>query len=278
MIPHLQSLRLLFMMLIVVSHLSIIGLPEFEAGGDCGVAFFLMLSGYLTMMTRGDALANGTFNHKEYLAVRLKRIYPMYLVALLIAMTLRHSSRELLCALPSLVMIQSWVPFRSIYFGGNPVGWFVSCLFMAWLLLPWIYKVVKLRWVMTALIAVYFLVAYLTPADKVNAWIYAFAPTRLIDFILGMWLYSQRDAFIHKKWFLVGMIWTIVALWDDYGTRAGLRCALIYWGAFWLLIPNAQKINCLNNKMTIWLGNHTLEIYLFHVVILIGIAMLMGLR
>ena len=67
MIIQLQVLRFIFVMLIVCSHLSILGFPHFEAGGDSGVAFFFVVSGYLTMLHYGKELKQGDFRHKEYL-------------------------------------------------------------------------------------------------------------------------------------------------------------------------------------------------------------------
>ena len=47
MISALQSLRFVFVMMIFMSHFSYGGLMPFDAGGDCGVAFFFLLSGFV---------------------------------------------------------------------------------------------------------------------------------------------------------------------------------------------------------------------------------------
>ena len=44
MLRNVQALRFVFIMLIVMSH--IIG-RSFDFGGECGVSFFFMLSGYI---------------------------------------------------------------------------------------------------------------------------------------------------------------------------------------------------------------------------------------
>ena len=44
MIATLQSLRFVFVMMIFMSHFAYRGFTPFDAGGDCGVAFFFLLS------------------------------------------------------------------------------------------------------------------------------------------------------------------------------------------------------------------------------------------
>lgn len=45
MVVTLQSLRFIFMMLIILSHFCYKNIHALDAGGDCGVVFFFLLSG-----------------------------------------------------------------------------------------------------------------------------------------------------------------------------------------------------------------------------------------
>ncbi|MBQ7870061.1 MAG: hypothetical protein IJ355_07030 [Prevotella sp.] len=47
MIETLQSLRFIFFVMIFMSHFGYDGRPTFDAGGDCGVSFFFILSGFV---------------------------------------------------------------------------------------------------------------------------------------------------------------------------------------------------------------------------------------
>ena len=47
MIETLQSLRFIFMMMIFMSHFAYRDIGAFDAGGDCGVSFFFLLSGFV---------------------------------------------------------------------------------------------------------------------------------------------------------------------------------------------------------------------------------------
>ena len=190
MIIQLQVLRFIFVILIVCSHLSILGFPHFEAGGDSGVAFFFVVSGYLTMLHYGKVLEQGEFNHKEYFQKHIRKIYPLFLLSWLMEVLLKHNVQDFLYALPSLLLIQSWIPLHEIYFGGNPVAWFLSVLLVAWLFLPVLYRIISCKWGIVVLLLLYSLVCCFITEENINAWLYVFAPVRMVDFMLGMSLYK----------------------------------------------------------------------------------------
>ena len=47
MIETLQALRFIFVLMIFMSHFTYRGICAFDAGGDCGVSFFFILSGFV---------------------------------------------------------------------------------------------------------------------------------------------------------------------------------------------------------------------------------------
>lgn len=57
MIATLQSLRFVFVMLIFLSHFEYKEIAPLDAGGDCGVAFFFLLSGYVLSIRYGKCPA-----------------------------------------------------------------------------------------------------------------------------------------------------------------------------------------------------------------------------
>lgn len=277
MIIQLQVLRFIFIMLIVCSHLSILGFSHFEAGGDSGVAFFFVLSGYLTMRHYGKALEQGSFRHKEDLLKHIRKIYPLFLLSWLIAVLLKHNVQDFLYALPSLLLIQSWIPLRDIYFGGNPVAWFLSILLAAWLLLPVLYKFVKWKWGILTLLPLYFLYCYLIPEDEINAWLYVFTPVRLLDFMLGMWLCSfLENKVINTKesccLFILGTLCMIASIWFYCDIEPHVRNAAIFWPSILIIIPAASSLppmfdKVMKHRFLVMLGNYTLEIFLFHFIV-----------
>ena len=65
MIETLQSLRFIFIMMIFMSHFAYRGIGPFDAGGDCGVAFFFMLSKAHSVMA--VSCENGSVNYIRYI-------------------------------------------------------------------------------------------------------------------------------------------------------------------------------------------------------------------
>ena len=67
MIETLQSLRFIFIMMIFMSHFAYRGIGPFDAGGDCGVAFFFMLSGFVVSLGYGRQIREGSFQYGRFL-------------------------------------------------------------------------------------------------------------------------------------------------------------------------------------------------------------------
>jgi peptidoglycan/LPS O-acetylase OafA/YrhL len=110
---------------------------HFGSPGYTGVTFFFILSGFVLTWShrRGD-------RPSAFYRRRFSRIAPAYWVTLLAGIALTsylHRSRgvaPLLESLPSIVGIQAWFPERQIYFGGNAVGWTLSCEAFFYALFP----------------------------------------------------------------------------------------------------------------------------------------------
>lgn len=279
MIRPLQSLRFLFILLIIASHANLLGLPSFDAGGDCAVAFFFMLSGYVTMLSKGESLRTGQFDHKVYLLRNIKKIYPLYFVAWFLFVVYQHNTTYLINALPSLLLIQSWVPNADIYFGGNPVGWFVSTLALDWVMLPFLYRLLQCKLTLPIILSLYLIYASMIPVEGVNAWLYVFPPVRVVDFMLGMALYQfGRQCKISRMWYL-GIAGTICSLMLYSCIPAQIHTALLFWPWLSMVIASHDHIpyfagKVLNQPWLVALGNATMAIYLLHLIIMKIIAYL----
>lgn len=284
MIQELQGLRALAMLLIIWSHCGLIGFTPFDAGGDCGVAFFFVLSGLVTWLSQHDRLATGTFSHREYLRRRFScKLLWLHFGTWLFANILNHQLLPFLHSLPALMLVQSWIPVSDIYFGGNPVSWFLSDLLLAWMLLPLLYKAIQWRGTLPCLLFSYALLAYLLPSEQINAWLYVWPPVRLVDFMLGMGLGrllnartdSLRD--IQPHWHtelcaIAGLAITVIGLicYDDIDVK--IRTAALFWpGVLALLYAacrGARFLSPLRHKWAETAGNWTLPIFMLHVIVL----------
>ena len=139
MIATLQSLRFIFMMMIFMSHFAYRDIRAFDAGGDCGVAFFFMLSGFVCTLGYGHRLREGIFNYGGFIWKRFRKLYPLHLLCLLFYLVVSHSPLDLKVLL-NILLLQSWVPDADWYFSCNSVSWFLSSLLFCYLVFPWAYR------------------------------------------------------------------------------------------------------------------------------------------
>lgn len=88
MIKSLQSLRFVFALMIFFHHFPVNGEGLFEAGGTCGVSFFLILSGFVMSAGYGDKVSRQDFNYHNFLIKRIIRLYPLHIICLFVAAAL----------------------------------------------------------------------------------------------------------------------------------------------------------------------------------------------
>jgi len=106
--------------------------------GAGGVSFFFVLSGYvLTWSARPHDTA------ARFWRRRFARIYPNHLVtsiAAFVAIALTGAGVSAAVALPSVFLVQVWVPDPRIFFGLNAVSWFVACEAFFYVLFPLLHR------------------------------------------------------------------------------------------------------------------------------------------
>ena len=186
MIATLQSLRFVFVMLIFLSHFDYKDIHALDAGGDCGVAFFFLLSGFVLSLGYGPQISEGSFSFGRFLKRRLLKCYPLHILCLLLFLIVSRSAIDGRVILNAL-LLQSWVPDADYYFSCNSVSWFLSSLMFCYLVFPSVYRRISPALTLTVLaagIAIYLLVPY----SRVNAILYVHPLVRFIDFYLGMLL------------------------------------------------------------------------------------------
>lgn len=194
MIKSLQSLRFFFAVLIFLHH-SAINWPAF---GSFPVSFFLILSGFILMRGYGDRVCQMSFF--TFFIKRMRRIYPTHLLCLVIALIVSlyiEKPINWLNTLPSFFVLQAWVPVQDVYFAGNSVAWYVSVCTFCYALFPFLAKVVKRNPMVVMLfsVGIYLTACLLVPLGFQHPILYINPLFRLVDFILGMWLYEM----INKK-------------------------------------------------------------------------------
>ncbi len=267
-------------MLIFLSHFAYKDMQALEAGGDCGVAFFFLLSGFVCVLGYGRQLEDGTFNYGRFLKRRLVKIYPLHLLCLAFFLVVSHSPIDGKVLLNAL-LLQSWIPDPTWYFSCNSVAWFLSSLLFCYLVFPWVYRYAS-GYGLVMVLAVYVLVCWIVPYEKVNAILYVHPLVRLVDFFIGVVLsklYSRRtQQFLFPSWMeLVIVVALVLSLVVYPYMDAKFRNAPMYWLVLLpLILVFAQSKGPLSRLLCkppmLWLGTLSMPIFLTHQM-LIGILL-----
>lgn len=202
MIKSLQSLRLIFAIMIFMHHFPSAsnGAGLFAAGGALGVCFFIMLSGFVMSAGYGDKVLSENFDFKYFYLKRVIRLWPLHLLCLLGFVVLHFqtafsSIRSIGIMGINSLMLQSWIPIKGVYFSGNAVSWCLCDLMFCYLMFPVLYRYINNVRAKTIVIigllvvASYFVIIQLIPDHLVHALVYISPIFRLLDFVLGILVY-----------------------------------------------------------------------------------------
>lgn len=119
---------------------------------NVGVSYFFILSGFIMIVAyhRKDKI-----EYFDYYRNRLARIYPLYVLGLLLYLVTRYSDFSIYKGLLYLLGFQSWIPGEAMIL--NFPGWSISVEFLFYLLFPLLYnyfysKGNKSIWIVTIII------------------------------------------------------------------------------------------------------------------------------
>ena|SRR3712207_2954631 len=291
-VKSLQSLRFIFILMIFMSHFSLNKIP-FDYGGNCGVSFFFMLSGFVLALSKGSKVQSQTFNHRRFLGHQLLKIYPLHILCLIIWLGFnfkRLTVHDYLAMPFNLTLTQSWVPNIDFYFWGNGLSWFLCDTFFMYLLFPMLYKAInkptnrQLSFYIAGILASYIACIIVVPDNLTNWFFYVFPLTRMLDFCLGMMSYRFFKSYQMEKRLkkmsekarniieisMVGIVICVAFLFPVL--PESLNSALL----FWFFMPHliivfaaSDKHGGIVTKLLQWpplqyLGNLTFEFYLIH--------------
>ena len=246
MIHSLQALRVLFAFCIFVHHLGC-----FEAGGSCGVSFFFLLGGFALSAGYADKVSAAGFSWSHYMGRRLLRMYPLHLVTLLAALCVRYvvcdeSHFQETPLLANILLLQSWFPWYSVFFSGNPVSWYLSDLLFYYALFPGLVRLWKTfgashrQYLAAALFfaaAGYLLFQHYLPGLYGNQLLYIHPLFRLPDFLLGcatFYIYRHCQGFritARQSTFfeILSICLVLAAVGAYYYLPANATYALLFW-------------------------------------------------
>lgn len=292
-IKTLQSLRFLFMTLIVLFH--IVG-KDFEFGGDCGVSFFFMLSGFVLSYSNGQKMIDGQFQLLSFLKKQLIRFYPLHILTLAVMILLEARLGryyDWYQLLPSIFLLQSWFPFERIIEVGNASSWFLCDLLFFYVMFPTLYKCfyrLAAKWMAVCgvvFLAVYIVIVFSVPLQKVNYVVCLSPVMRVMDFSIGILIarlclsaigesLSRYLQSLHPLWVTAVELIPVALVFLSYFVYVGISPRLRCVSLFWLVLPpllfifikadglRGMVTSLLHQRSLVWLGGISLEIYLTH--------------
>lgn len=199
MINSLQSLRGIFAIFIFFHHYHFRDFNNFfPAGGDCGVAFFFILSGFVLCAGYQDRILERRITFKTFIHKRIIKLYPLHLLCFIWAWGLNRFSIPAGVEIQwifNFFLIQSWIPESSFYFSGNAVGWCLSDIIFFYISFPLlIYLINRYKksflTISLSMCLIWICVSPYIPLEYRHAIIYINPLTRLLDFLLGIILYQ----------------------------------------------------------------------------------------
>lgn len=303
------------MMTIFCCHLSYLIESPFQRlfslidNGRFGVNFFLVLSGFVLALGYSTKLdANNRIQDVSFVKKRISKIYIPYLICLMLAIPLHifNVSQEeglnvklfISRLIINISLIQSIIPFDKYSKSINGVSWFISTIFIIYLLTPFIIRLnnkaakhyTLLKLVLLIFVVLFFnccfymvirQIEYIWFADCGLNIIYINPLIRLFPFLLGIMAYNiyclsgdlkiKNGSLVEILGIVVFFLWWIIADQTGFPTVV-TECTDMLVSLFVILIfvfsDRGIISHLLSKKKMLDLGNISLDFYLFHYMVI----------
>ncbi|WP_295367846.1 acyltransferase [uncultured Prevotella sp.] len=308
-IATLQSMRFIFCMLIFIYHFfESTGKLHFYYGGDAGVVFFFILSGFVLSIGCGPRIEDGTFQYIQFLRKRLVKIYPLHLVTFTIALFMSFVAGvkfNIIKTLLHVFMLQEFTLSEDMLKYGTGLSWFLGALFFCYLLFPFLYRqlIISRNKVFGALLTIYILSTLAIESccnnSAIDDFVYAFPPLRVIDFAVGIIayrLYTAPFSIRLKQWIarqstsllstleIIIVAMSVLTYIPYCSLPSWIRFAPLFWLPFslliyWFAISNDNKgmiSKLLSQRALVFLGNISFEIYMLHGIVITAFVFVWG--
>lgn len=288
----LTSLRFVAALMVFAYHVSPLKPWAYVfATGDAGVSFFFVLSGFILAYTYPDLAAKPTRHRlRAFYVARLARVYPMHVVAAIIAwvvLAVFGSSDPLLTVqwaqgpaiAAQLALLQSWIPAGTIHFGMNGPSWSLSDEAFFYALFPFIFPLVvslprdrHLAMLGVTLWSAVIAIAWLIPG-AIDDWVHYVVPiARLPDFMIGVLagvLFTRRRDQCGTASELATIEFAVASLWIQAMVPVTFHAAAVMLPAWVMLIyvtahQSGLISRLLSHPAAVQLGRISFAFYLVH--------------
>ena len=252
--------------------------------------FFFILSGFIISYSFDSKNESQKKDSSGYLFNRFSRIYPLHLVMTLIFIFFifdKTKSVNPTSLLESLLLMQSWVPDQSIYWGLNAVSWSISDEAFFYVAFLFLIKLTKksILSLFISLLVVIVSFKLSTPASVGDStWLFYINPAfRIVDFICGMLLFHLYKILKNKENISfalatllettsVAVMIAFVYAGINLGVSNAWRCDIFYIipMSFVILTFSLERgaiSRAMSNKVFVFLGEASFSLYMIHTTI-----------
>lgn len=270
-------------------------LYPFFANGYSGVTVFFVLSGFVIAFRYLEQFRRPSRQiFWNYVVARFARIYPSYIVVLILV-GLLFGFPDFWVTLSHFLVIQTWSGNSDVAYALNGPGWSVGVEFFLYLIFPilaiWLTRKFKYVWLgfTIAFLVVSIVTFYFSTGDRLilsendpNSpwrWIYRNPIFRIGDFLQGMMiavlLANGRIANKSRRFAAscggLAIVWILVAMSNAGTIGSAVSMDLLYSVPTSLLIyslvaPADHLVKrILSSSTFVWLGEISFAVYLVHV-------------
>lgn len=283
-------------------------------GGRPAVSFFFVLSGFIMNHKYPSLRAGDYLAARRYAKSRVARLYPTLLLALCIAfpsviyLTATHARDQLLefyalkdhyslwliaSGVAQILGLTGWIPAAAINQPWDSPAWSLSCEFFFYALFPFIRPILQQQstkiitstviaaWILQGIwiIAIH---AYIAP-NRAGFLIYQFPLTHLFEFILGICAGIVASRYNGRQLNVLISATAILAMLILATICFSMKYMPAYYGLspiFAVIIVGVVRssgspwLAPLRNNIVVALGHASYALYMIHVPILVGAAVL----
>lgn len=261
--------------------------------GPIAVNYFYLLSGFIMAIAYYQPNNKRTFNKKRYWIARFARIYPLYLVALLLVAIPKYNAEGVGTALSyHLGLLQAWIPGYPLTL--NAPGWSLSVEAFFYLCFPFILIFIQKKsvkfvaivtlcfWLITQALHIYLLNSEnYQPLNALHDFIYYNPLMHLSSFMFGILTgicFKRNSGFIQKlrPYSTSGIITTallaslliafqpqlVQAVSFDFAFTNGLLAPILMLFILFLALNTGIIAQVLSHKWLVLLGEASFALYI----------------
>lgn len=148
-IMSLQGIKVIAFLMVFFSHAREYLPVDIPDLGARAVELFIFISGFTMIYNHFSDKSNG---FKSIYISKFKKYFPIHLITLIamipymiIMITQNHNDINMVAKsfVSNLLLLQSWIPIRDIYFSFNTVSWYLSMMLFCWAFSPFLIRIIK---------------------------------------------------------------------------------------------------------------------------------------